>query len=52
MEIGTYLEEFVKECVYSGRYASESDVIRAALRLLEQQETDLELARSKIVNPD
>jgi len=50
--IGSYREEFIKKRVYSGRYEPEGDVMRAALHLFEQQETELEFARSKIVTRD
>lgn len=36
--IGSQLDEFVGKLVKSGRYGSTSEVVRTALRLLEQQE--------------
>lgn len=40
--------EFLKQQVRSGRYASESDVVGAGLRLLEQ-EAKLETLRSALI---
>ena len=34
------LDQFVQRLVHTGRYADESDVVREALRVLEQQEFD------------
>lgn len=36
--IGPELDSFVGELLQSGRYGSTSEVVRSALRLLEQQE--------------
>lgn len=36
--LGDYFEEYVNSQVKSGKYASVSDVIRAALRLFEREE--------------
>lgn len=36
--LGDYFEEFVNSQVKSGKYASASDVIRAALKLFEREE--------------
>ncbi|TXE09137.1 type II toxin-antitoxin system ParD family antitoxin [Gelidibacter salicanalis] len=38
ISLGTHFEDFIKEEVNSGRYGSVSEVIRSALRLLEQEE--------------
>jgi antitoxin ParD1/3/4 len=40
ISITPQLEEFVKEQVAAGRYASSSEVVRAGLRLLQDQETE------------
>ncbi|WNJ17416.1 type II toxin-antitoxin system ParD family antitoxin [Pontibacter sp. G13] len=38
ISLGTHFEEFINREVASGRYSSVSEVIRAALRLLEREE--------------
>jgi antitoxin ParD1/3/4 len=40
ISITPQLEEFVKEQVTAGRYASSSEVVRAGLRLLQDQESE------------
>ena len=48
--LGSYFEEFIKEEGNSGRYNSVSEVIRSALRLLEQEEKkEKELIKALVV---
>ena len=42
------LEKFVAETVATGRYSSASEVVRASLRLMEEEERWKAYARSKI----
>lgn len=36
--IGEHLDHFINQMIESGRYGSTSEVVRSALRLLEEQE--------------
>jgi len=45
--IGTHFERFVKRQIESGRYSSASEVVRDALRLMEERE---ELREAQIKN--
>lgn len=38
ISLGNHFEEYIQEAIRSGRYASVSEVIRSALRLLEIEE--------------
>ncbi|MDO4777414.1 MAG: type II toxin-antitoxin system ParD family antitoxin [Cardiobacteriaceae bacterium] len=50
--LGSHFESFVREQVQSGRFNNASEVVRAGLRLLEEQETrrqaELEALRQAI----
>ena len=43
--LGDHFDSFVTEQLASGRYASTSEVVRAGLRLLEEEETRLSMLR-------
>lgn len=43
--LGEHFDSFVTEQLENGRYASTSEVIRAGLRLLEEEETKLSTLR-------
>ena len=47
--IGEHLNSFVRKQVCSGRFGSASEVVRAGLRLLEEQEAKLESLRAALV---
>ena len=38
ISLGNYFDQFVQNRIYEGRYKNVSEVIRAGLRLLEQEE--------------
>jgi antitoxin ParD1/3/4 len=47
--LGDHFTDFVAAQVNQGRYSSASDVVRAALRLLEEQEAKLEALRTALI---
>ena len=38
LSLGNYFEQFINEEIQSGRYASASEVVQSALKLLENEE--------------
>lgn len=46
--LSDHLARFVETKVAEGRYASASDVVRAGLRLLEEQEANLDSLRAAL----
>jgi antitoxin ParD1/3/4 len=48
ISLGEHFEIFISKNVGSGRYHSASEVIRAGLRLLEQEEKKVEAIRSAL----
>jgi antitoxin ParD1/3/4 len=49
VSLGEHFTVFIEEQVARGRYGNASDVIRAGLRLLEDQETKLSALRAALV---
>ncbi|GGW42495.1 type II toxin-antitoxin system ParD family antitoxin [Arenibacter certesii] len=47
--LGRHFEDIVEKGIASGRYASVSEVIRAGLRLLEEEENRIEALRKALV---
>ena len=48
--LGDHFADFVDQQVTTGRYSSASDVVRAGLRLLEEEEARLEALRAALVD--
>ena len=46
--LGSHFDEFIKESVQGGRYTNASEVIRAGLRRLEEDERKIAALRSAI----
>ncbi|MFM9948400.1 MAG: type II toxin-antitoxin system ParD family antitoxin [Saprospiraceae bacterium] len=48
VSLGTYFEDFVENRISEGRYKNASEVIRAGLRLLEEEENRVQLLKNAI----
>lgn len=48
ISLGNYFDNFVKESVEEGRFKNASEVIRAGLRLLEEEEAKVKALRNAI----
>jgi antitoxin ParD1/3/4 len=48
--LGNHFVDFIEEQVAEGRYGNASDVVRAGLRLLEEQEAKLAALRSELID--
>jgi antitoxin ParD1/3/4 len=46
--LGNHFSEFVETKIGAGRFESTSEAVRAGLRLLEQQEAQIDLLRQKL----
>jgi antitoxin ParD1/3/4 len=49
VSLGDHFARFIDRQVAAGRYGSASDVVRAALRLLEEREAELEVLRAALI---
>lgn len=49
ISLGDHFEKFISNEIKSGRYGSASEVIRTALRLLEDEEMKLKLLRKALI---
>lgn len=49
IDLGQHFQAFIDEQIAQGRYASASEVVGAALRLLEERETKLNALRAALI---
>lgn len=48
--LGDHFDQFISSQVKSGRYGNASEVVRASLRLMEQEEQKLEALRKALID--
>ncbi|MBP9153036.1 MAG: type II toxin-antitoxin system ParD family antitoxin [Flavobacteriales bacterium] len=48
ISLGSHFENFIEKKISSGRFASVSEVVRTALRLLEDEEQKLQILRNAL----
>lgn len=48
ISLGNHFESFVEEAITKGRYSTTSEVIRAGLRLLEEEESRISMLKAAI----
>ena len=48
MSLGNYFEDFVESNISEGRYKNASEVIRAGLRLLEEEESKIKVLKNAV----
>lgn len=48
VSLGNYFEDFVENSISDGRYKNASEVIRAGLRLLEEEENRIQALKNAI----
>jgi len=48
--LGNHLRGFVEDIINEGRFESTSEAMRAGFRLLEENETKLDMIRKKLAN--
>lgn len=49
VSVDSHFADFIERQVQAGRYGSSSDVVRAGLRLLEEQELKIERLRAALI---
>lgn len=49
VSLGDHFDQFIAEQVENGRYGSASEVVRAGLRLLESNETRIDVLRNALL---